>query len=224
MRWRNIGMKAVIAGALTLGMVVGLGMGLVGRSSLASAQTETQTTTDKANLVSRFFDQLAVALGIQRTELDSAVSSAASQTLSTAVADGTITQAQADRMNERLQGGDFGAFFGGRGGRHAGPMVAGLREAVLGAAAQSLGMTVDELHTALHDGQTIADLAVAKGTTEQVVQDAALAAAKTTLDQAVAAGTITQVQADQIYTHMQERGLMERGPGGHGGRGHHGRP
>ena len=103
-------------------------------------------------------------------------------------------------------------------------MVAGLREAVLGAAAQTLGMTADELHTALHDGQTIADLAAAKGTTEQAVQDAALAAAKTTLDQAVAAGTITQAQADQIYAHMQERGLMEGGPGGHGGRGHHGRP
>ncbi len=224
MEWRKIGMKAVIAGALVLGMVVGLGMGLVGRSAVASAQTETQTTTGKASLVSRFFDQLAAALGIQRTELDSAMSSAANQTLSAAVADGTITQAQADRMNERLQGGDFGAFFGGRGGRHGGPMVAGLHEAVLGAAAQTLGMTADELHTALHDGQTIADLAAAKGTTAQAVQDAALAAAKTTLDQAVAAGTITQAQADQIYTHMQERGLMAGGPAGHRGRGHHGRP
>jgi hypothetical protein len=144
------------------------------------------------------------------------MSSAASSTAAAAVADGSLTQAQADALAARVQAGDYGALFGGRGQR-GGVRVEGLREAVITAAAQQLGITADELQTALRDGQTIAELAAAHNTTEQAVNDAALAAAKRTLDAAVANASITQAQADMIYARLQERGPLTMGRGGRHG-------
>lgn len=217
MRWKTIATTAALTGAMALG----LSFGFVNPSTTASAQVTQPTATSTATnpLGSRFLDQLATTLGVQRTALDSAMSSAASSTAAAAVADGTLTQAQADALLARVQAGDYGALFGGRGDRHGGPRVDGLHEAMMDAAAQALGITTDELRTALRDGKTVAELAAAHNTTEQAVTDAALAAAKAKLDQAVAAGTITQAQADTIYADLKAKGLQPGGPGGHGGRG-----
>ena len=172
---------------------------------------------------SLFLDNVAEALGIDHTALDSAISTAASSTADEAVANGTLTQEQADRLEARIQSGDFG-FGGGRGGRGfpGGVRIDGVRDAIVTAAAQTLSLTEDELHTQLRDGQTLAQIAHAQGTTEQAVIDAALAAAKTELDTAVANGTVTQAQADAAYAQLQERGadLIFGGRGGPGG--HHG--
>jgi hypothetical protein len=59
------------------------------------------------------------------------------------------------------------------------------------AAAQKLGITTTELLTQLRSGQTLTQIAQAKGTTEQAIIDAALAAAKTCLSQAVTNGDLT---------------------------------
>lgn len=223
-RWRSLGMKAALTGALALG----LGLGLVSQAAVTSAQTTptAEATTGTSSLASRFLDQLAAALGVQRAALDSAMGSAASDTLAAAVADGTLSQERADALAARAQAGDYGALLGGRGGpggpggRHGGARVEGLHTAMTEAAAQALGISADELRTALRDGQTVAELAAANGTTEQAVTDAALAAAKTQLDAAVAAGTLTQADADTIYADLEARGLELRGRGGpRGGRG-----
>ena len=66
----------------------------------------------------------------------------------------------------------------------------------LEAAATAIGVTQDELRTALESGQSIADVAKSKGKDPQVVIDALVAAAKTRLDADVAAGRITQAEAD----------------------------
>lgn len=211
MRWRSFG----IAAALVAGLALGVVLGPFGQGSVASAQTPSATTG--SSLGSLFLDKLAAALGIQRSALDSAMTSASASALAEAVQGGTLTQAQADALTARVQAGDYGALFGGRGGHRGGPRVAGLREAMEDAAAQALGITVDELRTALRDGQTVAELAAANGTTEQAVTDAALAAAKSELDQAVAAGTLTQAQADAAYAQLEARGLLLPGRGGPGG-------
>lgn len=218
MRWRTFGAKAALTGALALG----LGLGLVGQGVVANAQTSptAQASTEARSLGSRFLDQLASALGIERTALDSAMSSAASSAVAEAAADGTLSQEQADALTARAQAGDYGALFGGRGGRggppgaHAGARVEGLHTTMADAAAQALGITAEELRTALRDGQTVAELAAANGTTEQAVTDASLAAAKTTLDAAVADGTLTQEQADTVYAQLEERGVPLGGRGG----------
>ncbi len=227
MRRRSFVMAGVLTAGLALGIVVAPAVG-----GTVSAQTQPQGTTQVSanSLRSQFLDNLAAALGVQRTALDSAFVSAGAKTLDSAVQQGSLTQAQADALTARVQAGDVGVLLGGRGpGRPGGPGDKGMHgapgvpEAMFDAAAAKLGMTADELRTQLRSGQTLAQLAQAHNTTEQAVIDAALAAAKTKLAEAVTAGTITQAQADAQYAQLQQRGanLLNgpgRGPGGRPGR------
>jgi hypothetical protein len=83
---------------------------------------------------------------------------------------------------------------GGGGGLHS--------EAGLAAAADALGLTVEELQTQLWAGESLADLADAAGVDLQVVQDAVTAAnvqaARDEIAQAVTDGTMTQDKADWL--------------------------
>ena len=117
--------------------------------------------------------------------------------LSGLVDDGTITQEQADAVATALDDArpERGAFhhrgFGG-------PMD-------LSVVAESIGITEDELRTALQDDQTIADIAAAKGVEVQTVVDAVVAAQKERLDEKVTAGDLTQEQADEMLADAGER-------------------
>src|SRR3954454_20446150 len=146
------------------------------------------------------------------------------------VDDGTITQDQADKViaaivAARPADGPHRGPFGG----HRGP--GGLIGEGLDTVATTLGITTDEVRTALQGGQTLADLAVSKGKTAQDVIDAIVADAKTHLDTAVTDGKLTQAQADKLLTELTPRvtdlvnnGFPAIGPdlggvGGLGGRG-----
>ena len=218
--------SVVLTAAVMTGLLLGIVLAPFVRGGIASAQTEPPTATAQPQAKSEglralFLDKLAAALGIQRPALDSAITSAANATVNEAVQQGTLTQEQADAIKPRLQTGDVGPLFGGRGfgrGSHGGLRdVAGVKQAMLDAAASTLGITTAELNTQLRSGQTIAQLAQAHNTTEQAVVDAALAAAKSRLDAAVTAGTLTKAQADAVYARLQQEGL--RFGGRHGGRG-----
>lgn len=222
----------ITTAALVAGLALGLVLSPTARSYVASAQTPSPSASASASasnkatgntLFNSFLDKLAAALGIQRSELDTAITNAGNSTVDEALANGTLSQQQADALRSRIQGGNFG-FFGGRGGRggpEGGLRLPGVKDAMINAAATTLNLSVDELRTQLRSGQTLAQIAQAQGTTEQAVTDAALAAAKTQLDQAVANGTVTQAQADAIYAELQARGTQLLQRGGRGG-GHHG--
>ena len=112
------------------------------------------------------------------------------------------------------------------------------RQAGAQAAADALGMTVDEMNTQLWGGKTLADLAEEKGVALADVQAAVQAAIQTAqkdafqtaIDQAVAAGTITQENADWLIEGLDKGFIPGFGVGGMrgfgndfgGGRGHHG--
>ena len=106
----------------------------------------------------------------------------------------------------------------GRGGR-------GLGQTELEAAAKVLGMTADELSTALKGGQTLEQVATAKGVDITKVQDAINTAhreeMRTQIKQAVTDGTMTQAKADWLLEGL-DKGYLD-GPGfGFGfGRGGH---
>lgn len=210
----------------TVALVAGLALGAVAapafQSTTVSAQT--QVTTQRSTLQTLFLDKLAGALGIQRPALDSAITSASKDTTADAVQQGLMTQAQADALNNRVQSGDLGALWSGRGGPGGRMLPAGVHEAMLDAAAKTLNITTDAFVTELRNGQTLAQVAQAHNSTEQAVTTAALAAAKAQLAQAVTAGTLTQAQADAIYSQLEQQGanlLTKRGGHGsrHGGRG-----
>jgi len=99
----------------------------------------------------------------------------------------------------------------------------------LDAAATALGMTVEELRTALVAGTSLADVAATKGVAVQKVIDAIVAAETAELKQHVADGKLTQARADELLAGLSARvtamvnadiPAFGRGGRGHGGEGH----
>ena len=110
------------------------------------------------------------------------------EALAPLVSAGTITQAQADAVIEALQAAKP------EGGHGHGP---GIVHASIDTAAKALGVTSEELRTALRDGKSVADVAGEKGVDVQVVIDALVAEAQERIATAVSDGRITQAQADE---------------------------
>ena len=131
------------------------------------------------------------------------------------VADGTITQAQADKVQAALQAA------------RPAKGIGKVRHAKLDDAASALGMTVGELRTTLQGGKSLAAIAQEKGIDAAKVVDALLAQLKTHLDQHVASGRNTQAEADQMLADARARiqafvngEAPFDGPGAGFGRGH----
>jgi hypothetical protein len=72
-------------------------------------------------------------------------------------------------------------------------------------AANAIGISVDDLHTALESGQSLAEVATAHGVDPQVVIDALVADAKAHLAEDVASGRITQAEADERSADLVQR-------------------
>jgi hypothetical protein len=102
----------------------------------------------------------------------------------------------------------------------------GMGETELAAAAKALGMTTDEVSTALKDGKTLADLATTAGVNIQDVQDAIKAAhaveMRANIQAGVADGTISQEKAAWLLEGL-DKGFLD-GPGFGFGGPHGGQP
>jgi hypothetical protein len=189
-----VGLSAGLLG----GAAAGLAFGVPG---LAGAQTDTTTTTAPSSS--------------STTTPSSSGSNWKAEALAPLVANGTITQAQADAVLEALEAAKPDRGSGHRGGRGA--------RISLETVATALGVTEDELRTALQDGTTIAAIAQEKGVDVQKVIDALVAEAKARYDERVASGDLTQAEADERVAVATERiteamnrnfTLRHRGPGG----------
>ena len=124
--------------------------------------------------------------------------------LSGLVTDGTLTQAQADKVAGTLDsqppmGGRGGR--GGMGGRSGGMGMTQSHDA----AAKALGMTSDELYAAVQGGKSLADVAKDQKVSVDSLIKAMVADAKADLAAAVKAGTMTQAQADTLKSSLTER-------------------
>ncbi|MGR6963312.1 hypothetical protein ACU610_02475 [Geodermatophilus sp. URMC 61] len=113
--------------------------------------------------------------------------------LSGLVQDGSISQEQADEVATTLGQADLG-WHGHHGGWHG-----------LETAAEALGMTEDDLRTALQaDGASLAKVAQDRGVDAQTVVDALAADVRERVAEAVQAGRLTQDQADQRLADLQQ--------------------
>ena len=193
--------KKLVSISLGAGLVVGSAAGLIAVPAISGAQSTSSTTAAATAPADR--PDPSVRLN---------------ETLKPLVDAGTITQAQADAVIAALKAdmpehGERGK--GGKGGPG------------LDVAAQALGMTTDELHTALDGGQTLAQVASDKGVNVQVVVDALVASATNHINEEVTSGEITQAEADQKLADLSQRVTdrvnnprPEGGPrGGHGPKG-----
>ncbi len=131
--------------------------------------------------------------------------------LSGLVDDGSISQEQADEVATTLGDSGFGGHWG-HGGWHG-----------LEAAAETLGMTEDELRTALQaEGATLAKVAEEKGVAVDTLVDALVTAQREGIAKAVESG-MPQDVADKRLADVEQRvtewvnSTHEDRPWGHGG-------
>jgi lambda repressor-like predicted transcriptional regulator len=131
--------------------------------------------------------------------------------LSGLVDDGSISQEQADEVATTLGDSGFGGHWG-HGGWHG-----------LEAAAETLGMTEDELRTALQaEGATLAKVAEEKGVAVDTLVDALVTAQREGIAKAVESG-MPQSVADERLADVEQRvtewvnSTHEDRPWGHGG-------
>jgi len=135
------------------------------------------------------------------------------------VADGTITQGQADKVIAAIDAAP-------KGPRHGG-MRKGAKIS-LEVAATAIGITESDLRSELRSGKSIAQVASAKGVEIQTVVDALVAAATQRIDEAVSSGKLTAAQAETMKGSLAERitdrvnsvrpeGGRRRGGGRHAG-------
>jgi hypothetical protein len=89
----------------------------------------------------------------------------------------------------------------------------GMHQQVMTAVATKLGMTYDQLIAALQNGQTIAQLAEAKGVSLETLQQAANTARTNAINALVEQGVITRQQADWMIDHMDDMPMFGFGSG-----------
>ncbi len=206
--------KKMVTAGLAAGLLAGTGAGLILQMSGSAGATGTSIS---ASTVDGDTSDTATETADRSSRLQ--------EVLKPLVDDQTLTQAQADSVVETLVAA--GPMGGGRGGHRGGPG--------LSVVATTLGMTETEVRDAISNGQTLAQLAEAKGSSAQALIDAILAEHKAHLDEEVAAGEHTQAEADAKLAEATTRvtdfvnntdtanlmgpGGPGRGPGGPGGRG-----
>lgn len=162
---------------------------------------------------------VAAAAGTSTTADSSATDRAAARVTSIKnalkglVTDGTLTQAQADKVAGTLSTADLGGGHGGKGG-HLTP----------DAVAKVIGITADQLRTAEQSGQTLTQIAAAHQVLKADLISGLVAAAKAELAAEVKAGKLTQAQSDQMSSDLTTQITARVDQAGGFGHGHgHGR-
>lgn len=174
--------------------------------------------------ISDYTDTLAEVLDMTVDDLEAAEQAAREAAIARAVADGNLTQEQADAILE----GNFEGHAGRDGGRFA--FGGADYEALL---AEELGITVEDLEAARQEAMNIlmaqvvedgditqeqADLMQARSSFQPYLDDAYQQAYQNAIDAALEAGAITDDQAELLSENLSLGGRGIGGPGGHHGR------
>jgi polyhydroxyalkanoate synthesis regulator phasin len=192
------GKRYAVAG-LTAGLLAGGGAGFVlqatgsaGASASITAEETPDTTPDDPATDPADEADDAPRVGARLSEV-----------LQPLVDDGTLTQEQADAVVAKLTAEMPKGRPGGHGG-HGRPGGMGRGER-LENVAEVIGIDADALRTGLRDGQTIAQIAEANGSSGQAVIDSLVASATERMSEAVANGKLTQEEADAKLAELTGR-------------------
>ncbi len=201
--------KTAVLGVAAAGIIIAGGLGA---AAVASAQepgtdsTPTAATNDSPR--GKFLERVAEKLGISVDQLRQAMQDAAHDAVDEALAQGRITQEQADTAHERIDSGKgLRGLFERRQERreerrdHRRDMV---RRGIVESASTALNMTVDELRDELLAGDSIADVASEQGVSLDAVKAQITSDAEARLDELVAGGKLTQERADNALAKLTE--------------------
>lgn len=202
-----------LAGGLVAAALVGgtlMSAVLAAPSTTSATGSATRTTADPAAMgtyCQTFLDTFAGQLGTTTAKVTAAAKAAAQAAVDAAVTAGDLTAAQATAMKARIDAatgegcgmlGHIGPFGGRDGGPGRGMAFGGLVDA----AATALKLTPAELTAKLRSGDSLKEVATAKGVDYARVSAAVTAALDKALAAAVTAGDLTQARADEVRTHI----------------------
>ena len=173
-------------------------------TALAEAFGLTVEELQAAQQEGRSLLDMAEEKGLTVAEFQEIMTEARQNALDQAVADGVITQEQADQMAAFKEQA--------KGRRQQMGAIHGYMEAAIAA---EFDLTEEELQERHAAGETLMDLAGELGMTVEEFTAKMTAARSSALEQAVADGVITQEQADWMQQHMGPNGMM--GGSGRGG-------
>ncbi len=233
---RSIKNLALAGGLVAAALVGGTLMSAVLAAPPTSTSPSTTTTTPAtAGLASMgtycqtFLDTFAGQLGTTTDKVTAAAKAAATAAIDAAAKAGDLTAAQATQMKARIDAatgdgcgllGHIGPFGGHAGGPGRGVAFGGLVDA----AATAVKLTPAELTARLRSGDSLKEVATAKGVDYATVSAAVTTALDDALAAAVSAGDLTQARADELRTHIVGEITDGTWPDHLGGRGPWGAP
>jgi hypothetical protein len=192
-------------------------------AAAGGAYAATQTGGSSGSTRQALLDDVAHRLHVTPAQLENALRGALIDRLNAAVKAGRLTRTQANAIERRIERGRLPLWLGPR-RLFGGPPPRG-RRAALQAAAGYLGLAPTQLLKDLRSGQSLAQIARARGKPVTGLEQAMLAALRLRLDRAVAAGLITRAQERRILSRSLarlriavERPLRPRWPTRPGGR------
>jgi polyhydroxyalkanoate synthesis regulator phasin len=190
---RNV--KLAVGGAAVAVVLVGLGAaGAIAASGVLSANEESRAVIEDA----------AQQLGVEPDALTDALKQGLKNRVDEALEAGRITEEQATALKERIDSGDTVPLFGGLGAGHFGHFGHFGQFASLASAADYLGLTEAELREQLRD-KTLAEIARDEGKTVAGLVQALVSSAQKAIDEAVATGRLTEEQATELKTNLDDR-------------------
>ncbi|HVX31001.1 MAG TPA: hypothetical protein VHA53_11025 [Nitrolancea sp.] len=184
-----------IAGALAL-------LALLTVGGVATVFAAGSSTPDGTSRGEEFLNRLANNLGISTDKLQQGLKTTADQEIDNAVANGRITQDQADKAKAQVDAGNglnaFTHFFGAR--IHDRDM---LRFGTWNDLASALGMSPQDLSSQLQSGKTLKEIISDQNKTVDDVVNAVAAKAQQQLDTAVTNGKLTQSREESIIANLK---------------------
>jgi len=189
---------AVMAAAAVIG-----GTLLVLAPYAGAQEPETTPPVERGARRAALLERVAAHLGVEVTELQQAITDAQLEMVDEALANGRITEEQADTARERINNGE--GLRGPRERHRQHDRRAKIRAGIIEESAAAIGITPAELRESLRAGHSIADAAEANGVPLDDVKAAIIDAAKTKLDAAVANSRIDQTRADELLAMLESR-------------------
>ena len=170
-------------------------MGVLAFPAVAYAQEAEDGSADTWNFFERIKNKIAEILGIGPDEYQDAMDKAKEEVLEEGIAEGWLTQKQADSIEERASKRPDMKFFGRMGGPGIHP---------ISVFADVLDMEQTDLLAELKEEKTIKQVAEEKGMDKQVLIDTFLEELSKKLDDAVADEDITRKFADSLLKNAED--------------------
>lgn len=174
-----------------------LGVTAIAAASAGGAYAATRSSTNPRQA---YLNDVARRLHVSPAKLKAALRGAMIDRLNALVKAGKLTQAQANRIERRIEkGGRLPFFFGRRPGH---PFLRLALRGPLHSAASYLGLSDSQLLNDLRNGESLAQIATKQGKSVSGLEQTLQSAAKTTLDRAVSAGLITKAAEQRILSRL----------------------